>query len=86
MRAALTLTAIHLIAVESPAEERALRFDFVGTVNHPPSPAKRNLIIHPDRISVGNYVHIYDNVCIEGGRPAKIGSSTAEAEPAGSGR
>ena len=29
--------------------------------------------------TIGNYVHIYDNVCIEGGRPAKIGSSTAEA-------
>ena len=28
--------------------------------------------------TIGNYVHIYDNVCIEGGRPAKIGSSTAE--------
>jgi carbonic anhydrase/acetyltransferase-like protein (isoleucine patch superfamily) len=27
---------------------------------------------------IGNYTHIYDNVCIEGGRPAKVGSSTAE--------
>lgn len=27
---------------------------------------------------IGNYTHIYDNVCIEGGRPARIGSSTAE--------
>jgi acyl-[acyl carrier protein]--UDP-N-acetylglucosamine O-acyltransferase len=27
--------------------------------------------------TIGNYTHIYDNVCIEGGRPAKIGSSTA---------
>jgi UDP-N-acetylglucosamine acyltransferase len=30
------------------------------------------------RNKVGNYVNIYDAVCIEGGRPAKIGSSTAE--------
>jgi len=28
--------------------------------------------------TIGNYTHIYDSVCIEGGRPAKIGSSTAE--------
>ncbi len=28
--------------------------------------------------AIGNYVHIYDNVCIEGGRPAKVGSSTAK--------
>ena len=28
--------------------------------------------------TIGNYVHIYDSVCIEGGRPAKVGSSTAE--------
>jgi carbonic anhydrase/acetyltransferase-like protein (isoleucine patch superfamily) len=28
--------------------------------------------------AIGNYIHIYDNVCIEGGRPAKVGSSTAE--------
>ena len=28
--------------------------------------------------TIGNYTHIYDNVCIEGGRPARIGSSTAE--------
>ena len=54
IRAALTMTAIFLIAVESPAEERSLRVDFVGTVNHPPSPAIRNLIIHPERISVGD--------------------------------
>ena len=27
---------------------------------------------------IGNYTHIYDNVNIEGGRPAKVGSSTAE--------
>jgi carbonic anhydrase/acetyltransferase-like protein (isoleucine patch superfamily) len=26
---------------------------------------------------IGNYTHIYDNVNIEGGRPAKVGSSTA---------
>jgi len=29
--------------------------------------------------TIGNYTHIYDNVCIEGGRPAKVGSSRAEA-------
>jgi len=28
--------------------------------------------------TIGNYTHIYDNVCVEGGRPAKVGSSTAE--------
>jgi len=28
--------------------------------------------------TIGNYTHIYDSVCIEGGRPAKVGSSTAE--------
>jgi len=28
--------------------------------------------------TIGDYVHIYDSVCIEGGRPAKVGSSTAE--------
>lgn len=27
---------------------------------------------------IGNYTHVYDNVCIEGGRPANVGSSTAE--------
>ena len=30
------------------------------------------------RNEIGNYTPIYDNVCIEGGRPAKVGSSTAE--------
>jgi carbonic anhydrase/acetyltransferase-like protein (isoleucine patch superfamily) len=30
------------------------------------------------RNTIGNYVHIYDSVCIEGGRPALVGSSTAE--------
>jgi carbonic anhydrase/acetyltransferase-like protein (isoleucine patch superfamily) len=30
------------------------------------------------RNRIGSYVHIYDNVCIEGGRPARVGSSTAE--------
>jgi carbonic anhydrase/acetyltransferase-like protein (isoleucine patch superfamily) len=30
------------------------------------------------RNEIGNYTHIYDNVCIEGGRPANVGSSTAE--------
>lgn len=28
--------------------------------------------------TIGNYTHIYDSVCIEGGRPAGVGSSTAE--------
>jgi len=28
---------------------------------------------------IGNYTHIYDNVNIEGGRPAKVGGSKAEA-------
>ena len=54
VRAALTMTAIFLVAVESPAEERSLRVDVVGTVKYPPSPAIKNLIIHPERISVGN--------------------------------
>lgn len=27
---------------------------------------------------IGNYTHIYDNVNIEGGRPAKVGSSSAQ--------
>jgi carbonic anhydrase/acetyltransferase-like protein (isoleucine patch superfamily) len=30
------------------------------------------------RIRIGNYTHIYDNVNIEGGRPAKVGGSAAE--------
>jgi carbonic anhydrase/acetyltransferase-like protein (isoleucine patch superfamily) len=30
------------------------------------------------RNTIGNYVHIYDSVCIEGGRPAQMGTSTAE--------
>ena len=51
VRAALTMTAIFLVAVESPAEERSLRVDIVGTVNQPTSPAIRNLIIHPERTS-----------------------------------
>ncbi len=29
--------------------------------------------------TIGNYTHIYDNVNIEGGRPAKVGGSKAEA-------
>jgi carbonic anhydrase/acetyltransferase-like protein (isoleucine patch superfamily) len=28
--------------------------------------------------TIGNYVHIYDLVCIEQGRPARVGSSTAD--------
>ena len=36
-----------------------------------------NVVIR-GRNRIGNYVHIYDNVCIEGGRPALVGSSTAE--------
>lgn len=54
VRAALTITAIFLVAVESPAEEHSLRVDVVGNVNHPPSAAIRNLIIHPERISIGD--------------------------------
>lgn len=27
---------------------------------------------------IGNYVHIYNNVCMEGGRPAQVGGSRAE--------
>jgi carbonic anhydrase/acetyltransferase-like protein (isoleucine patch superfamily) len=27
---------------------------------------------------IGSYTHIYDNVCIEGGRPAQVGGSKAE--------
>ena len=38
VRAALTITAIFLVAVESPAEERSVRVNVVGTVNHPPRP------------------------------------------------
>jgi carbonic anhydrase/acetyltransferase-like protein (isoleucine patch superfamily) len=30
------------------------------------------------RNTIGNYTHIYDSVCIEGGRPAQVGSTTAE--------
>jgi len=30
------------------------------------------------RVQVGNYTHIYDNVCIEGGRPARTGSTVNE--------
>jgi UDP-N-acetylglucosamine acyltransferase len=36
-----------------------------------------NVVIR-GRNTIGNYVHIYDSVCIEGGRPALVGSSTAE--------
>ncbi len=36
-----------------------------------------NVVIRGNNV-IGNYVHIYDTVCIEGGRPAKIGTSTAE--------
>ncbi len=37
-----------------------------------------NVVIRGHNV-IGNYVHIYDSVCIEGGRPAKVGTSTAEA-------
>ena len=30
------------------------------------------------KIRIGSYVHIYDSVCIEQGRPAKVGGSAAE--------
>ena len=36
-----------------------------------------NVVIRGRNV-IGNYTHIYDSVCIEGGRPAKVGSSTAE--------
>lgn len=36
-----------------------------------------NVVIRGHNV-IGNYVHIYDSVCIEGGRPARVGSSTAE--------
>ena len=36
-----------------------------------------NVVIR-GRNTIGNYVHIYDSVCIEGGRPAQVGTSTAE--------
>ena len=36
-----------------------------------------NVVIR-GRNTIGNYTHIYDSVCIEGGRPAKVGSSTAD--------
>jgi UDP-N-acetylglucosamine acyltransferase len=37
-----------------------------------------NVVIR-GRNEIGNYTHIYDSVCIEGGRPAKVGGSLAEA-------
>lgn len=36
-----------------------------------------NVVIR-GRNRIGNYTHIYDAVCIEGGRPAQVGTSTAE--------
>lgn len=36
-----------------------------------------NVVIRGNN-TIGSWVHIYDLVCIEGGRPAKVGSSTAE--------
>jgi len=36
-----------------------------------------NVVIR-GRNTIGNYTHIYDSVCIEGGRPAQVGSSRAE--------
>lgn len=36
-----------------------------------------NVVIR-GKVRVGSYVHIYDSVCIEQGRPAKIGGSAAE--------
>jgi carbonic anhydrase/acetyltransferase-like protein (isoleucine patch superfamily) len=36
-----------------------------------------NVVIRGRNI-IGNYTHIYDQVCIEGGRPARVGSVTAE--------
>lgn len=37
-----------------------------------------NVVIR-GRNEIGNYTHIYDAVCIEGGRPAQVGGSLAEA-------
>jgi carbonic anhydrase/acetyltransferase-like protein (isoleucine patch superfamily) len=36
-----------------------------------------NVVIR-GRNTIGSYTHIYDSVCIEGGRPAQVGSSTAQ--------
>ena len=36
-----------------------------------------NVVIR-GRNTVGDYVHIYDSVCIEGGRPAQVGTVTAQ--------
>ena len=52
-RTALTMVAIVLIAAESPAEEHPSGTK-LGTINYPPSPTIKNLIIHPERTSIGN--------------------------------
>ena len=36
-----------------------------------------NVVIRGRNI-IGDYVHIYDSVCIEGGRPAQVGTVTAQ--------
>jgi carbonic anhydrase/acetyltransferase-like protein (isoleucine patch superfamily) len=36
-----------------------------------------NVVIR-GKVRIGSYVHIYDSVCIEQGRPAKVGGSAAE--------
>ena len=36
-----------------------------------------NVVIR-GRNTIGDYVHIYDSVCIEGGRPAQVGTVTAQ--------
>ena len=51
-RTALTMAAIVLIAAESPAEERPVGAS--STSNYPPSATIKNLIIHPERTSIGN--------------------------------
>ena len=53
-RTALAMAAIVLIVAESPAEERPVGINAIGTINYPPSPIIKNLIIHPERKSIGN--------------------------------
>ena len=53
-RTALTMVAIVLIAAVSPAEERPVGTNAIGTINYPPSPTIKNLIIRPERTSIGN--------------------------------
>jgi hypothetical protein len=52
LRTALTIAVILLIAAESPAEERPVGASSTSTYS--PSLTIKNLIIHPERISIGN--------------------------------